>query len=285
MGNQAFYKLHYGVFLLTARAGERDNGCIINTAIQCASEPLQMSVCVINRNLTCDMIRETGRFNVSVLPQSTPFEVFRNFGQQSGRTVDKFAGRDDTERLENGILSLKTANAVFSCTVKQSQDLGSHTLFVASVDEARVLSDEPSMTYAYYQSDVKPKPAPAGNRRRYVCRVCGYVYEGDQLPQDYICPVCHHGVEEFELIEASTNINTKNDISKGETSMKKFVCRICGYVYEGETAPEICPQCKQKNAFDEMKGDMKLAAEHGNRIRIPRIPFLRFMGIETRCGS
>ena len=262
MSNKAFYKIHYGVFLLTARAGNRDNGCIINTAIQCASAPLQMSICVINQNLTCDMIRETGRFNISILPQSTPFELFRHFGQQSGRTVDKCAGRDDMERLPNGILSLTTANAVFSCTVTEAHDLGSHTLFVATVDDAKVLSDDPSMTYAFYQSDVKPKPVAAGSKRRYICRVCGYVYAGAQLPDDFICPLCHHGADDFDKIEASTKTNNNIENSKGENTMKKFVCRICGYVYEGETAPEICPQCKQKNAFDEMQGDMKLAAEH-----------------------
>jgi len=261
LDSKAFYRLSYGLFLLTACEGGRDNGCIINTAIQCASEPKQLSISVINANLTCDMIRSTGRFNVSVLPESVPFATFRRFGMQSGRDVDKFADGVPA-RTENGIAFLPEANAVFSCCVRESRDLGSHTLFVADIEDARVLSAEPSMTYAYYQSEVKPKPAPPAAKVRYVCRTCGYVYEGDALSEDFICPICHHGADDFDKIEASTDSMTKSEIRKGEPSMKKFVCRICGYVYEGETAPEICPQCKQKNAFDEMKGDMKLAAEH-----------------------
>ena len=258
MDSKAFYKLSYGVFLLSAREGEKDNACIINTAIQCGSDPLQMSVCVINRNYTCDMIKATGQFNVSVLPQSTPFGIFRNFGQQSGREIEKFRGFSEA-RLENGIRYLPTANAVFACRVTESHDIGSHTVFIAVVEEAKVLSAEQSMSYAYYQSDVKPKPAAAASdKRRYVCRICGYVYEGDTLPADFVCPLCKHGPEEFEVQETTKFID-----NKGEIKMKKFVCTVCGYVYEGETAPAQCPVCKAgSDKFKEVAGEMTLAAEH-----------------------
>ena len=263
MDSKAFYKLSYGVYLLTARSGETDNGCIINTAIQCASDPLQISVCVINKNYTCDLIRASGRFNVSVLPQSATFPLFDHFGRKSGREVDKFAAYP-LPRLDNGIRYLPEANAVFACRVLESHDLGSHTLFVAAVEDARVLSSEAPMSYAYYQSDVKPKPAAApstSGKRRYVCTVCGYVYEGDALPADYVCPLCHHGAEDFELLETISAPATEN--LKGETTMKKFVCTVCGYVYEGDTAPAECPVCHVSgDKFKEVAGELTLAAEH-----------------------
>jgi len=257
--SKAFYKLSYGLFLLTTRDGDKDNGCIINTAIQCASDPLQMSVCVINKNYTCDLIKASGRFNVSVIPQSAPFKVFQVFGHQSGRNVDKFAECTQDLRLDNGIRYLPKANAVFACRVIESHDIGSHTVFIAEVEDARTLTDEPPMSYAYYQSDVKPKPtASASNKRRYVCRVCGYVYEGDVLPADYICPLCNHGAEEFELVEPKIDNNIK-----GEIKMKKFVCSVCGYVYEGDAAPAECPVCHvPAEKFNEVVGEMTLAAEH-----------------------
>ena len=132
MDKTAFYQLSYGLYLLTAKAGDRENGCIVNTVIQCASEPLRLSVCVINKNLTCDMVKETGRFNVSVLPEITPFELFRHYGMQSGRVTDKFAGDSATPVLPlNGLRYLPFSLAVFACRVVSSEDLGSHTLFIA----------------------------------------------------------------------------------------------------------------------------------------------------------
>ncbi len=232
MDKTAFYKLSYGLFLLTAKQEEKENGCIINTAIQCASEPKQISICVINNNFTCDMINKTGAFNVSVLAESTPFEFFQRFGMQSGRDVDKFAGDAEMPCLENGLRYLPSASAVFACRVAWSKDLGSHTLFVADIEDARDLGGGEPMTYAYYQAKVKSAPAEktvSGWR----CKVCGYVYEGDELPAGFECPICHHGADDFERIGPET----------APPASKKWVCSVCGYVHEGAEPPAECPIC------------------------------------------
>ena len=203
MDKTAFYQISYGLFLLTVRDGEKENGCIVKTLIQCASEPLRLSVCVINKNLTCDILKKTGRFNASVLPETTPFELFRHYGMQSGRDVDKFAGDDATPRLAvNGLRYLPFAPAVFACRVVSSEDLGSHTLFIAEVEDALRLNDLPPATYAYYQSSIKPAPAAKPKTTVWRCKVCGYEYVGKTLPPDFECPLCHHGPEDFEKIEA-----------------------------------------------------------------------------------
>ena len=202
MDKTAFYQISYGLFLLTVKAGEKENGCIVNTVIQCASEPLRLSVCVINKNLTCDMLKETGRFNVSVLPETTPFGLFRHYGMQSGRDVDKFAGDDATPRLPlNGLRYLPFAPAVFACRVVSSEDLGSHTLFIAEVEDAIRQNDLAPATYAYYQSSIKPAPAAKPKTTVWRCKVCGYEYVGEELPPDFECPLCHHGPDDFEKIE------------------------------------------------------------------------------------
>ena len=202
MDKTAFYQLSYGLYLLTARSGEKEHGCLVNTVIQCASEPLRLSVCVISKNLTCDMIRETGRFAVSVLPEITPFGLFRHYGMQSGRDVDKFAGDDATPRLANGLRYLPFAPAVFACRVVSEQSLGSHTLFIAEVEDAFRQNDLPPATYAYYQSSIKPAPPkPQPKTTVWRCKVCGYEYVGETLPPDFECPLCHHGPEDFEKIE------------------------------------------------------------------------------------
>ena len=202
MDKTALYQISYGLFLLTVRDGEKENGCIVNTVIQCASEPLRLSVSVINKNLTCDMIRETGRFAVSVLPETTPFGLFRHYGMQSGRDVDKFAGDDATPRLPNGLRYLPFAPAVFACRVVSSEDLGSHTLFIAEVEDAIRQNDLAPATYAYYQSSIKPAPPkPQPKTTVWRCKVCGYEYVGETLPPDFECPLCHHGPEDFEKVE------------------------------------------------------------------------------------
>ncbi len=202
MDKSAFYQLSYGLYLLTAQAGGKENGCIVNTVIQCASEPLRLSVCVINKNLTCDLIRASGRFNVSVLPETTPFGLFRHYGMQSGRDKDKFEGDNATPKLANGLRYLPFAPAVFACKVVSSMDLGSHTLFIAEVEDAIRQNDLPPATYAYYQGSLTPAPAPVEPKTTvWRCKVCGYVYEGETLPPDFECPLCHHGPEDFERIE------------------------------------------------------------------------------------
>ena len=198
MDQKAFYKLTYGLFLLTAREEGRDNGCIINTAIQAANDPPRLAFSVQKGNLTHDMIVRTGVFAISSISTSATFDLFRRFGMQSGREVDKFEGFPDVERGANDLLYLtRGANMTMNGRVVDQMDLGSHTLFIGEVGDAVVLSDEPSCTYAYYQSDIKPKKQ---EKKGWVCTVCGYVYEGDPLPADFICPWCKHGAEDFEPV-------------------------------------------------------------------------------------
>ena len=201
MDNKAFYKLTYGLFLLTAREEGRDNGCIINTAIQVANDPARISIAVLKGNHTHDMIARTGVFAISSISTSATFDLFQRFGMQSGREVDKFEGFADVERGGNDLLYLtKGANMTMSGKIVDQLDLGSHTLFIGEVGDAVVLSDEPSCTYAYYQSDIKSKKQEE-KKKGWVCSVCGYVYEGDPLPADFICPWCKHGAEDFEPLQ------------------------------------------------------------------------------------
>lgn len=204
MDNKALYKLTYGLFVLTAKQGEKDNGCIINTAIQVTSEPNRISIAVNKANYTHDMILASGMFNVSVISQDAEFSLFKRFGFQSGRTVDKFEDFETVRRVENGLLVVtEGCNGYFSAKVEQTIDLGSHTLFIASVTDMQVLSDTPSASYEYYQNHIKPKPqAPAASSGKTVwrCKVCGYVYEGEELPADFICPICKHPASDFEKV-------------------------------------------------------------------------------------
>jgi flavin reductase (DIM6/NTAB) family NADH-FMN oxidoreductase RutF len=196
MDKTALFKFSYGLFVLTARQNGKDNGCIINTAGQLTENPMQIQIAVNKNNLTHDMILETGVFNVSVLSQEAVFWVFQHYGFQSGRDVDKFQMIPEA-RTENGIRYVEgCTNAVISGKVVQTIDCGSHTLFVAEVTEAKTLSDAPSMTYQYYFDHVKPKPQPKSGK--WVCKICGYVHEGDTLPADFICPWCKHGADAFE---------------------------------------------------------------------------------------
>ncbi len=201
--NDAFFSLSYGLFVLSAREGEHDNACIINTAQQVTDSPKRISITVNKQNLTHDMILRTGRFNLSVLSEDADFKVFRQFGFRSGRdTADKFDGAAAV-RTDNGLRYVPgVSNAVISGKVIQTIDCGTHTLFLAEVTEARVLSRVPSATYAYYFAHIKPKPQPAAEQKKgFVCKICGYVYEGDTLPADFICPLCKHGAEDFEPLK------------------------------------------------------------------------------------
>jgi flavorubredoxin/flavin reductase (DIM6/NTAB) family NADH-FMN oxidoreductase RutF len=198
----AFFKLSYGLFLLTAKDGDKDNGCIINTAAQLTDIPKRLNITVIKANYTNDIILKTGVFNVSILTVDTPFKVFQRFGFQSGRTVDKFAGCDCIARSANGLLYAPVyGNAFLSCKVVNSVDWGTHTLYTAEVTEAAVLSSVPSLSYQYYADHIKPKPPVAKEKKKgYVCKVCGYVHEGE-LPPDFVCPICKHGADVFEKLE------------------------------------------------------------------------------------
>ena len=179
-------------------------GCIVNTVTQLTENPTRIAVSVNKQNFTNEVIQRTGLFNVSVLTEAAPMDLFRHFGFQSGRDVDKFAGRTDPVS-ENGLRYIGgPANALISGKVEQAIDCGTHMLYIALVTEARKLSDAPSMTYAYYFANVKPKPQPKPAqekpRRGFVCRICGYFYEGDELPPDFICPLCKHGAADFEPV-------------------------------------------------------------------------------------
>ncbi len=200
--NAAFLKIGYGLYLLSAGNSQKQNGSINNTVMQVTDLPKQLVVTVGKLTLTHELIAETGLFNVSALTVDAPFEWYQRFGYQSGRAADKFDGFPDVERSENGLFYLtKYANALFSGKVTFSKDLGTHTLFIADATEARVLSDGESVSYQYYFDRIKPKPEKSNNQKKgYVCKICGWIYEGDPLPPDIICPLCGYGAEEFEPI-------------------------------------------------------------------------------------
>ncbi|HNW86469.1 MAG TPA: flavin reductase [Candidatus Limiplasma sp.] len=235
----ALFKVSYGLFVLTARDGEKDNGCIINTVNQITNMPNRLAVAVNKLNYTHDLIQQTGLFNVSVLSRSVEFATFQRFGYQSGRNVDKFAGLQSAARSQNGLYYLTEAcNALISCKVIATHDYETHTLFIAELTEARILSDETSVTYDDYMKHIKPKPkAAAKTVRGFRCKICGYIYEGDTLPPDYICPVCKHPASDFEPVGFDT---------PKEVKPHGYRCKICGYIYEGDTLPPdfICPVCK-----------------------------------------
>lgn len=196
----AMFKLSYGLFVLTARDNAKDNGCIINTVMQITSDPNRIAIAVNKANFTHDIIVKTGVFNVSILDESVPFATFERYGFCSGRDTDKFADEEGEYRTANGIRYIKDhTNAVISANVRDMYDYGSHTLFIADVTEAEAFTNTTSVTYDYYFKNIKPKPQPAEeNKKGFVCKICGYVYEGDTLPADFICPLCKHGVEDFE---------------------------------------------------------------------------------------
>ena len=205
MDSKAMYKLSYGLFVLSAKTDIKDNGCITNTAIQVTSDPNRISLAVNKSNYTHDMLKETGLFNVSVLSEDANFDTFKRFGFQSGRDVDKFADYNFMARSANGIYYItEGTNAYVSGKVINTIDLVTHTLFIADVTEMDVLSSTPSATYTYYQEHIKPKPQdPVKKTGKVVwrCTVCGYIYEGEELPPDFICPICSHPASDFERVE------------------------------------------------------------------------------------
>ena len=194
----AMRRIACGVHLLSAQADGRDNGCIVNTVLQSTSSPKGLIVISNKSSLTHDMVKESGRFCVSMIDTTAPYAVFERFGMQSGRDVDKFAGYEFAERSESGLLYLaKHTCAMAVVQVEQTLDLGTHTLFAGQVIEAKPLSDGAAMTYSYYHENVRtqqPKPEKKG----WVCTVCGYVHEEEELPEDFVCPWCGHGASDFE---------------------------------------------------------------------------------------
>ena len=205
MDKKAMYKLSYGFFVLTAKDEEKDNGCIINTAIQASSMPNQLSICVNKANLTHDMIVKTGKFTVSVISQDAGFDLFKHFGFQSGKDVDKFKNFEKCKRGENSIYYItEGTNAYISVNVSKTEDLGSHTMFIGEITDMEVLSETPSVTYDYYLKNIKPQPENVGTttdgKTIWRCTICGYEYVGEELPEDFVCPLCKHPASDFEKI-------------------------------------------------------------------------------------
>lgn len=200
MDKAAMYKLTYGLFVLTAKEGEKKNGCIINTAMQVTSSPNRIIIVVNKQNYTHDMIARTKEFNVSCLCEGADFEIFKHFGFQSGKNVDKMDGKS-YPCAENGIPYIPdAANAYISGKVISETDLGTHTMFLADVTDAKVLSDAESVTYSYYQKNIKPAPQQT-KKKGWICKICGYVYEGEELPEDFVCPICKHPASDFEPLK------------------------------------------------------------------------------------
>lgn len=202
---KAMNKFSYGLFVLTAKVGDKDNGCIINTAAQLTSDPKRINIAVNKGNYTHDMIMKSGTFNISFLSQKTSFDTFKRFGFASGSDTDKFVGFEDAiARSANGLLYVtEGTNCFVSAKVIDALDYGTHTLFIADVTEAQILSEDLSVTYAYYFDHIKPKPQPKIEEKKvgWVCKICGYIYEGEELPPDFICPLCKHGADDFEKLE------------------------------------------------------------------------------------
>ncbi len=200
MDTNALFNIGYGLYVLTSNDGEKDNGCIINTVMQVTSSPCQIAICVSKLNYTNEIIQKSKKFNISVLSEKSQFDIFEHFGYQSGKNCDKFSNFSDTKRCDNGILYItKDTNSFICADVRQEIDLGSHTMFIAEVIDAQKISDVSTVTYEFYQNNIKPKPQKA-EKSGWRCKICGYIYEGDVLPDDYICPLCKHGVIDFEKI-------------------------------------------------------------------------------------
>ena len=230
MDTKALFSLQYGVFILGSQSNGKINACVTNTCMQVANDPVRIAISVINTNLTCQMIKDSGFFTLSVLNKKTTFETIKRFGYQSGKNVDKFEGFTDYSMDQNGCPYLSSQIcALFSAKVVAAQDLGTHTLFTAEVLDAKITSREEPITYAYYQSNIKPKPAAptSGKIVGWRCKICGYVHNSPELPSDFTCPLCGHPAEDFEPIYETTQSATapQNDTtvkSSQEEKMNKY---------------------------------------------------------------
>ncbi len=206
MAQDAMFAISYGLFVVTAKVGEKDNGCITNTVTQVTANPNRVAVAVNKANYTCEMIQKSGCFTASVISEKADFELFKRFGFQSGRDVDKFDGFGKVRRAGNGTLVItEGTNAFISAKVEQTIDLGTHMLFIAAVTETGIISEDASATYTYYQEHIKPKPEAVGKTKQgqtiWRCKICGYEYVGEELPEDFICPLCKHPASDFEKVE------------------------------------------------------------------------------------
>lgn len=197
---KALFNIGYGLYVITVNDGKRDNGLIVNTVMQVTSSPERIAVAVNKSNYSHDVIKNSGKMNVNCLSTDAPFSVFEAFGFRSGRDTDKFEGCTPL-RSENGLAVLpKYINAFISLSVKEYVDLGTHGMFICEIDESEVKSKLESMTYTYYHKYVKPAPAPA-KKKGYICTICGFIHDEDEIPDDFVCPICNHGREVFEEIK------------------------------------------------------------------------------------
>lgn len=196
----ALFKIGYGLYVVTSNDGKKDNGLIVNSVCQVTSSPNRVSVCINKQNWSYEVIKKTGIMNVNCLSTEAPFSIFQHFGMQSGKNTEKFFG-SDMNRSANGLIVLSACiNSYISLKVEQCVDLDTHGLFICSVTDADVISNVETMSYNYYQSYVKPKPQTAV-KKGWVCKICGYVYEGEDLPSDFVCPICKHGASDFERLK------------------------------------------------------------------------------------
>ncbi len=197
---KALFNIGYGLYVVTSNDGQKDNGMIVNAVIQVTNNPERIAVAINKQNYSHDIIKQTGIMNLNCLTVDTPFKVFEAFGFVSGRNTDKFANCK-APRSENGLVYLpRYINSFMSLKVEQYIDLDTHGMFICSVTEAKVVSNVETMTYSYYHKNVKPKPETK-QKKGFVCKICGYVYEGEELPEDFVCPICKHGASDFEPIE------------------------------------------------------------------------------------
>jgi flavin reductase (DIM6/NTAB) family NADH-FMN oxidoreductase RutF/rubredoxin len=241
--------ISYGLYLLTGKWGEKRNGCIINTAMQVTSNPNRIFISVNKQNYTCEMIQNCGIFNLNMLSEKAPFSLFERFGFASGRDTDKFSGFDAWKSVANTLPVLtKYSCSYLSAVVTSEIDAGTHMLFLADVVDGEMLSSDPAMTYAYYHAHVKPQPEQSTAKSGWRCKICGYVEEayGDgPLPEDYVCPLCKHGPEDFEKVETTAQ-PVKEEMEP--TANGGWRCKVCGYVEEGYNGQPLpadysCPVC------------------------------------------
>ena len=242
---KAVHNITYGLYVLTANT-EKQNGCIINTLMQVTSNtPTIISVMVNKENYTAYQIKKTGVFNVSILDMTSSFDIFKRFGFASGKDTDKFADFSDYKIASNGVAYItKHTNSYISARVISQVDIGTHITFFAEITEEGIISENKPISYAYYLENLKPKPeSKPANKIVHVCRICGFIYEGDPLPKDYICPICKHGAEDFDRVESSENKNQEKEKSTKPTGPKTYVCPVCGYEEVSDTKPEKCIIC------------------------------------------
>ncbi len=236
---KAVYNIGYGVYVLTTNASKK-NGCIVNAVAQITSSPARVMVCVNKDNFSCGEIQKSKKFNLSILDMNSSFEMIERFGFSSGKTVDKFNGFADFKMADNGVPFItKNVNSYLSLKVVQENDVGTHVMFICDIEADVVLSSSESLTYAFYQNKIKPQKKT--DKVVWVCSVCGYVYDGDPLPEDFVCPLCKHGASDFEK-----QGEIKKENKQPETGMsKKHTCLLCGYTCESDAPPDVCPVCGQ----------------------------------------